>query len=286
MQPRHYKGIKIEKGYKPIVTPQDTGLKYIEFGRLVLPEKGAEYESETLNREVVLTVFSGTCNIEIESPSQKASYKTIGKRTDVFAGRPAMVYLPRNTAYRVVSESSILELGISKAPSEMDYEPVLVKPEDVFEGTFGVWNWRRKIHMAVGESVKAQRLLVGETLNPSGNWSSFPPHKHDVESSSEAPLEEVYFFKVKPSQGFGFQRVYTAADDQEPFDKLCVIEDNDTVVIPRGYHPVVAAPGYQLYYLWILAGEKRIYGAWSDDPRHTWLRGCEPILRDVLHNLK
>jgi 5-deoxy-glucuronate isomerase len=89
---------------------------------------------------------------------------------------------------------------------------------------------------------------------------------------NESPYEEVYFFKIKPSQGFGLQRIYTAPDDEDPFDLVYVVEDGDTVVIPRGYHPVVAAPGYELYYLWILAGEERRYGAWSDDPRHSWIK--------------
>jgi len=132
------------------------------------------------------------------------------------------------------------------------------------------------------ENVKAQRLLVGETLNPPGNWSSYPPHKHDRKAPSEAPLEEVYFFKIKPPHGFGLQRIYTSPEDENPFDEVFLLENDDTVVIPRGYHPVVAAPGYQLYYLWVLAGEERKYGAWSDDPNHRWLRNCEPMINEAL----
>ncbi len=86
-------------------------------------------------------------------------------------------------------------------------------------------------------------------------------------------MEEVYHFQVKPRQGFGFMRVYSAPDDpREAFDQALVVEDGDTVLIPRGYHPVVASPGYQLHYTWALAGEERRYGAWSDDPRHAWIK--------------
>ena len=91
----------------------------------------------------------------------------------------------------------------------------------------------------------------------------------------EAPYEEIYYFRVKPSQGFGIQRVYTSEGDQAPLDEVYVVEDGDTVALPRGYHPVAAAPGYELYYLWALAGEGREFGAWSDDPRHAWVRNLE-----------
>jgi len=193
-----------------------------------------------------------------------------------------MVYLPPNVEYRIIAESAV-EIGVSMAPSNSSSPPVLVKPEDVIENNVGAWNWRRTVYTSIGENVKAQRLLVGETLNPPGNWSSYPPHKHDRKGPAEAPLEEVYFFKVKPPHGFGLQRIYTSPKGGEPFDEIFLLENDDTVVIPRGYHPVVAAPGYQLYYLWVLAGEERKYGAWSDDPNHSWLRNCEPMIREVLH---
>jgi len=271
MRPRLYRSVELKNGYAPIVTPKNSELKYIEFGRLLLSKKSNEYEDRTRNCEAVLTIFGGTCSIEIECPSQKVSCKMIGHRADVFSGKPTMVYLPRRSKYRVIAESSMLEMGISKAPSESDYPPALVKPEDVTEKLVGAGNWSRKVYTSIGDNVRAQRLIVGETLNPPGNWSSWPPHKHDIKSLSEVPLEEVYFFKIKPSQGFGLQRIYTSPEDNEAFDEVHIVKNNDTVVIPQGYHPVVAAPGYQLYYLWMLAGHERICGASSEDPEHSWI---------------
>lgn len=180
---------------------------------------------------------------------------------------------------------SDLEVGVCLAPSEADCPPVLVRPEDVVEKSAGTSNWSRKVYTCVGDNVKAKRLLVGETVNPPGNWSSAPPHKHDVKSAFETPLEEVYFFKIMPTQGFGLQRIYSGPEDREPFDEVYAVENNDAVVIPRGYHPVVAGPGYQLYYLWMLAGEERRYGAWTDDPRHSWLRDRESQISEVSHHL-
>jgi len=283
MRNRLFKARKLEAGYSAIVSPENSELKFTEFGHLFLPDQGRRWKGETGGKEAVLTVFGGKCSVNIEgSAGQEVSYETIGSRSDVFSGRPTMVYLPRKVRYEVVAESANLDIGISMALSDMNRPPVLVKPEDVIERSVGTWNWRRKVYTSIGDNVKAQRLIVGETLNPPGNWSSFPPHKHDEKRVEEAPLEEVYMFRVKPSQGFGIQRIYTSPDDGDPINEVYVVENNDVVVIPRGYHPVVAAPGYQLYYLWILAGEERKYGAWSDDPNHSWVKNCEPMIRDAI----
>jgi len=281
MTKRIFKNVKLKKGYTSIVSPENSELKYIEFGRLFLPEKNDEYKGKTGSREVVLTIFGGKCSVQVRTATQEASYNSIGERRDVFSGKPTMIYLPPSAEYHIIAEST-LEIGVSMAPSNSSSPPVLVKPEDVVEKKVGAWNWSRTVYTSIGENVKAQRLLVGETLNPPGNWSSYPPHKHDEKGLSEVPLEEVYFFKVKPPHGFGLQRIYTSPEDDEPFDEIFLIENDDAVVIPRGYHPVVAAPGYQLYYLWVLAGEDRRYGAWSDDPRHRWLKDCESIINEIL----
>ncbi len=278
-----YRATTLESGYNPVVGPENSELKLIEFGRLYLPEKGDEFFEETGDREAVLTIFSGICSIEIEgSNSKEVSFKSVGGRSDVFSGKPFMIYLPSEVSYSITAETPGLDIGISTASSSVTWPPVLIKPEEVEERVVGIWNWRRIVYPCVAENVNAERLLVGETLNPPGNWSSSPPHKHDTKTEREAPYEEIYFFKVNPSQGFGVQIIYTAPEDPNPIEEVYIVRDGDTVVIPRGYHPVVAAPGYQLYYLWVLAGEERRYGAWTEDPEHEWLKNCEPIIKDIL----
>ena len=125
----------------------------------------------------------------------------------------------------------------------------------------------------IANNIDAARLIAGETVNQPGGWSSCPPHKHDrFAPPSEVPMEEIHYSQVEPRQGFGFMRVYTAPGDPHGFDHAYAVEDGDTVLIPRGYHPVVACPGYSLNYTWVLAGEGRTYGAWSDDPKHAWIK--------------
>jgi 5-deoxy-glucuronate isomerase len=116
------------------------------------------------------------------------------------------------------------------------------------------------------------RLLAGETLNPAGNWSSSPPHKHDVhDPPRQARLEEIYLFRVDPRQGFGLQLSYRTEPDAA--DRAFAVADLDAATIPAGYHPVVAGPGYRLYYLWCLAGEGRTLH-WAPDPAHAWVEGA------------
>ena len=131
----------------------------------------------------------------------------------------------------------------------------------------GEGNWSRTIRTILGPEDAAGRLLVGETLNPSGNWSSYPPHKHDRQAPpEEVALEEVYFYRFRPATGFGVQLLY---DDEQ--EHAHVVHDRDTLAIPAGYHPVVAAPGYELYYLWVMAGESRQLAPFVD-PRHVWIQ--------------
>ncbi len=196
-----------------------------------------------------------------------------GGRADVFSGPPVMLYVPPKSSYEITPATETLDAGLFSAPSKASTPPALVEGLDVEAKQVGRDNWRRTVYSALRENVPAERLLAGETLNPPGNWSSYPPHKHDRKNPpNEAVMEEIYFFRVKPAQGYGFIWTYTAPGDSEGFSNVFVVEDGDTVLLPKGYHPVVAAPGYALHYTWVLAGEERRYGAWADDPRHAWVR--------------
>ncbi len=260
-----------QAGYQQIVAPET--MRFLDFARLRLT-KGEKFRAETGAREAVLDIFAGCASISVEGANgRRESYAKAGDRQDVFGGPPVMVYIPRQSAYEVEATTPSLDIGIFTAPSQASFPPALLDGGKVTAKTVGRDNWARTVYSALDQGTPAERLLAGETLNPSGNWSSYPPHKHDQSNPpSEAVLEEVYFFRVKPSSGFGFIWTYTRPEDPEGFSSVFVVEDGDTVLLPKGYHPVVAAPGYQLHYAWVLAGEERRYGAWADDPRHAWVR--------------
>ena len=248
-------------------------LRFLDFARLRL-ESGEKYSAETGAREYVLDFFAGSASVEVEGPGRyEQAFLQSGGRADVFAGPPTMLYVPPRSTFEIFTDSEAVDLGIFSAPSQAKIPATLCEGSAVVEKQVGRGNWQRTVYSALGEGVAAERLLAGETLNPPGNWSSYPPHKHDRSNPPhEAVLEEIYFFRFKPAQGFGFIWTYTAPDDPDGFSNVFVIQDGDTALLPKGYHPVVAAPGYELHYTWVLAGEERRYGAWAEDPRHAWTK--------------
>jgi len=262
-------------GFQQIVPPGV--LRFLDFARLNLA-KGQKYSGKAQGREYVLDIFSGRATVTVETgDGQRQVFSNVGGRADVFSGPPVMIYWPPHSSYEIRAETEGFDAGIFSAPSAATTPPTLVEGAAVAAKDVGRDNWQRTVYSAVGENVAAERLLAGETLNPPGNWSSYPPHKHDrSKPPQEAVLEEIYFFRTKPTQGFGLMWTYTAPDDTEAFSTAFVVEDGDTVLLPRGFHPVVAAPGYQLHYTWVLAGEERRYGAWADDPRHAWVKNAAP----------
>ena len=245
----------------PPLTPGYThiaSLKYLTFGRLFLKEGYRSYSSATKGNEVVMDVFSGRCRVQTPSGTLEA-----GGRRDAFDGAPGMIYIPPGNEYTVECPEGDAQVGMFSAPAGSVIPPggtaVAIPPEQAVVNHVGRENWTRTVYTSVGEKVAAARLIVGETVNPPGNWSSSPPHKHDrLNPPGEAPMEEIYYFQIAPAQGFGFMRVYTDPSDPQPFDDAYVVENGDTVLIPRGYHPVVAGPGYTLHYTWALAGEEQI----------------------------
>ncbi|HHV63365.1 MAG TPA: 5-deoxy-glucuronate isomerase [Firmicutes bacterium] len=263
----------------------DRGKEGLTFGVLRLGEQARAFAGDSGETELALVILSGRCVIEAGS----MKWGPIGTRDTVFSGKATGVYIPPYTDYRVYPVGRV-EVAISGVPSDIKGEPQIVTPDHVVVNTRGVGNFTREVHDIIALNVKAQKLVVGETFTPQGNWSSYPPHKHDVDDfPNEVKMEELYFFKVNPPQGFGVQIIYgsagqsgretCAAEGGELLignggaycENAYVIRDNDVVLIESGYHPVVAAPGYAIYYLWVLAGENRMLVP-RDDPDHVWIK--------------
>lgn len=263
---------KSDGQYQQVVRPGT--MRFLDFARLRLAA-GGRHTGTTGTREFVLDFFSGTATVTVtNSDGDKQVFPHAGGRADVFSGPPVMLYVPPQSTYEIVAAPPAMDVGIFSAPSKAKAPPTLVEGAAVVAREVGRDNWKRTVYSALGENVPAERLLAGETLNPPGNWSSYPPHKHDRSNPpQEAVLEEIYFFRIQPSHGYGLIWTYTAPGDPEGFSNVFVVEDGDTVLLPKGYHPVVAAPGYELHYTWVLGGEERRYGAWADDPRHAWVKG-------------
>ena len=189
-------------------------------------------------------------------------------RDSVFDTRASAAYVPPGSRVAVDAIASAEVAVVTTVGCELTSETddvVIVTPDAVVVHERGRPGWQRKVHDVVADNVDAQRLIVGETFNEPGQWSSFPPHKHDG-GDGEPALEEVYYFRFDAPDGFGFQGLYEA----DGSERAVFLRHGTIVGIPRGYHPVCAAPGYRLYYLWALVGAPRRL-TMHEDPAHTWL---------------
>ncbi len=224
---------------------------------------------QTGGNELGLMVLGGTCAVR----SNRGSWESVGGRANVFAGLPHALYLPRETNFSVTALSPC-EIAYAWCAAEKDYPARLITPEEVGIEIRGGDNVTRQINSVIPPGFPCDRLVMVEVYTPAGNWSSFPPHKHDVHRTAadgsliEADLEEVYFYKFERPGGFAYQRIYT---DDRSTDELLLCQECDLVLVPYGYHPVVAAPGSMAYYLNFLAGSAQSLAA-SDDPNYAWIK--------------
>jgi 5-deoxy-glucuronate isomerase len=254
-----------QAGYLHIVGPEHPDLEHIGFGLLSLAD-GESWTNTFSGFESVLVILGGRCDIEADG----RNWESIGDRADVFDGKPTAVYCPPGCTCHITGRGGVM-IAVCSAKADSGPDPTLISPDQIGLRLVGTDNFERRIHDIVSlDNLPARSLIVGETYNLPGMWSSYPPHKHDTHNPpQESHLEEVYYFRLRPPQGFGFQRVYGSGSDQ-----AYAVQDGDVVTISKGYHPVAAAPGYELYYLWILAGEHRVVHM-CEDPNHSW------VLRDL-----
>jgi 5-deoxy-glucuronate isomerase len=245
------------------ITPESTGFEYLSL-RIRKILRGDTFSGETGASELGIVVLGGQCSVE----SSAGSWNELGIRENVFAGMPTALYLPIETEFSVHAETDC-EVALCFSRAEERFPARLISPQEVEVEVRGGANATRQINHILKPEFPAQRLLLVEVYTPSGNWSSYPPHKHDVhQPPDEVDLEEIYYYKVNRPEGYAIQRVYTPDGS---IDETLTVRDGELVLIPEGYHPVVAAHGYNVYYLNALAGSARSMAA-SDDPDYAWVR--------------
>ncbi len=225
---------------------------------------GELYETATQDEEAAFVILGGRCTANWGKGEQ-----VIGNRKNVFDGLPYCVYLPNGHSVKFKAET-VCEIAECRVPSLAKLEPRLVTPKDVVTNLRGGGNASRQIVDIVRPDFPADKLVVIEVYTPGGNWSSYPPHKHDVHNPPvEVDLDEIYYYRIDhPQEGFALQRLY-APDKSQDFTVRA--EDGDAVLVRSGYHPVVAGPGYNVYYLNFLAGTSRTLSV-TEDPHHVWLK--------------
>ena len=244
------------------ITPESAGWRYVGF-RVVRLARGQTYSGNENDRETCLVILSGSINVTVV----EEHFTALGGRENVFNGPATSVYVPAGTPYQVEADG-VAEIAICTAPATGKGRPRVIRPEDVGLETRGQGTNTRFIRNILNDKAEAESLLVVEVITPGGHWSSYPPHKHDRDAYPEETfLEETYYHRLSRRQGFAFQRVYT---DDRSIDETMAVEDGDVVMVPRGYHPVGAPHGYDLYYLNVMAGPRRSW-VFANDPAHEWI---------------
>lgn len=252
-------------GFTKISTIGDGDLKLTEFGIINL-KKGGKYSTDSGKNEVALIILGGKCSVTGNS----FEFKSIGGRKDVFSGKPHTVYIPCGNKYAITAETDV-DIAWTASPSSLKTAAYVISPDQVKEAHIGKENYQRDAYLILTDAFPAAHLYIGEALVPSGNHASYPPHRHDFDNLPvEVDMEETYFFRFNPEQGYGIQKIYT---DDNSIDFTCTVKQNDTTLIPRGYHPVINAPGYTMYYLWIMAGQNNRKFLSVIDPAHKWILG-------------
>jgi len=268
---------KADFGEYQYITPASAGWEHLHFGARLM-QKGEEWTANTGEYEYAIILLGGNYRVH----SDKGEWETQQGRKDVFSGMAHSLYLPRHTQFTLTATSDTLDLGYGWVATDQDFAPVFKTPEEVAIEIRGGDNATRQINSLLQPGFPCHRLVAVEVYTPSGNWSSFPAHKHDfrqVDSEGnvlEACLEETYFYKMQKPQGYAIQQVYT---QDRSLDELAVLHHNDVMLVPRGYHPVAAGHGYNVYYLNFLAGSDQSL-ANTPDPDHAWIfnswQGLDP----------
>ena len=248
------------------ITPSAAGWTYVGFGLYRL-EPGEEAAEATGDREAMLVLVEGRAEIAAGG----TGFGELGGRMDVFERtKPWSVYVPNGSEW-TVRATTACAIAVCTAPGEGGHAARVIGPEDIVEEVRGTGANTRHIHaIAMEQADVADRLLVTEVYTPAGNWSSYPPHRHDEDDYPNITfLEETYYHRVSPDQGFGVQRVFT---EDGSLDETMAVADHDVVLVPRGHHPVGAPYGYDLYYLNVMAGPMRKW-RFRNHPDHEWVIG-------------
>jgi len=246
-----------------VVTPASAGWQYLSF-RVIILTAGEQYTVHTGDEEVAIVPLRGAAKLEVD-----ATAFTL-RRSGVFAGPPSLLYAPPSKTIVVTAESAF-EFAVGGAPATGKYGVRLIRPKEIKCEIRGGGAARRQVNHILAPPLPAERLILFEVYVPGGSWSGWPPHCHDGSGGSPY-LEETYYYRIDPPDGFAIHRNYRLDTD---FDELLPVRNGDLVLVTQGYHPVAAAPGSNVYFLNYLAGEllddERARPP-LDDSRYAWMK--------------
>lgn len=258
-----------QTGYTKICEIGKCSLKMLEFGIIEL-HKDDSVTIETEGKEYAFIFLGGHADVTLNGKT----FEAVGGRTNVFGGKAHSVYAGRNTTVTFTGCEHV-KIAVCDTPTDYDTEAQILGPDHVNAKLLGVKPWERDTHFIIDDRCNARYLTIGEAFVTPGNWAGFPPHKHDVDNMPhEGVLEEIYYFLFQPEQGFAVQCMYK----EGKFDEAYRVKADDLVEFPEGYHTTVGAPGYNTYFLWLMAGEHQGFFR-SNDPDHDWVSAVENMIK-------
>lgn len=257
------KAYKPAIGYTPICKIGECSLKKLEFGIIEL-NAGDTYTYNTEDREVAFIMLEGHCNVTVGDKK----WENVGNRNNVFENRKAeTIYFGRETVGTFEAIDHI-KIAVCGTPVKEKTEPQVLREDHVVLKVLGEVPYERETSFLVDGNSNAKVLTIGECYVTKGNWAGFPPHKHDENNMpKECIAEEIYYFLFNPKQGFGVQLLYTA---DGKVDEAYRVKNDELVEFPYGYHSTVSTPGYETYFLWLMAGDYQGFNR-SNDPEHDWI---------------
>ncbi|SFQ28553.1 5-deoxy-glucuronate isomerase [Salibacterium halotolerans] len=246
------------------LNPSNSDLEYVQF-KLIEMEEGSSFQESLSNTELCAVILTGNVDVVIDGQT----YSNLGTRQSVFEKKPTdSIYIPSSKEYQIRAGKNV-RVALCYAVSNAGGEPAVISADTIEKEHRGKYSNKRHVHNILPDNVDIpEKLLVVEVYTDSGNFSSYPPHKHDQDNlPEESLLEETYYHEINPQQGFVFQRVYT---DDRSLDETMAVEHQNSVAVPKGYHPVGVPDGYDLYYLNVMAGPKRKW-KFHNDKDHEWI---------------
>lgn len=257
------KAYKSANGYTPICKIGECSLKKLEFGIIEL-ECGQKLPFYTEDKETAFIMLEGHCNVYFDDKS----FENVGNRNTVFENRKAeSFYMPSEQNLEIEAIDRI-KIAVCATPAIEKTQPQVIREKDVVLKLLGEVPYQRETSFIIDQNTNAKVLTIGEAYCTKGNWAGFPPHKHDInDMPNECIAEEIYYFLFEPKQGFAVQCLYTSDGST---DEAYRVKNDELVEFPFGYHTTVSTPGYETYFLWLMAGDYQGFNR-SSDPEHKWI---------------
>ena len=264
-----FKKTEPKEGFTLLVSKDNSYLNDLEVGRLRLGSNGDHFSGKTQNEELLLEILIGSCDITTTHHGDMKKFTNLGNRKNVFDSKPDSILIGPQTDFDITCTSESVDILMPKVvlhDESLEYNPVIVKSNNVQVYEIGQGNFKRTVRVILGGNGPAKRLRGGETINDKGQWSSWPRHSFDDHPELAKEFEEFFLYFTNPKDGYALQRADGTFSDGEFREQTQLVRNGDYAILPLGDHPIVAAPDTKVLYVWFyISPIPKIYPKWAED---------------------